>query len=88
MLRDCLPPVPGLFLEIHALRQACWRRRVGGIRKHYSFKQHGGFFEGRLQALHVATRSGFLETKQSLFPPITFLPPAFPYSTYFSGKLS
>lgn len=53
-LRDSLPAVPGLFLEIHGMRQACWRRRVGGVRKHYSFKQHGGFFEGRLQALQVS----------------------------------
>lgn len=67
MLRDSLPAVPGLFLEIHAMRQACWRRRVGGIRKHYSFKQHGGFFEGRLQAIQVAVSQTKTQTKSSIF---------------------
>eukprot|EP01071_Lankesteria_metandrocarpae_P010677 Lankesteria_metandrocarpae@DN5365_c0_g1_i1.p1 len=50
-LRDGLPTVNGLFLEVYGQRQACWRRRVGGIRKHYSFKQHGGYFESRLQSI-------------------------------------
>ncbi|KAL3126812.1 hypothetical protein CHM_7g270 [Cryptosporidium hominis] len=41
----------GLHIELSGKRQGCWRRRKDGKRKHFSFKQHGGFFESRAVAL-------------------------------------
>lgn len=54
------------------MRQACWRRRIGGVRKHYSFKQHGGFFEGRLQALQVSMTMVTAQASQRLM--LTMMP--------------
>lgn len=41
----------GLHIELSGKRQGCWRRRKDGKRRHFSFKQHGGFFESRAIAL-------------------------------------
>ncbi|KAH8585150.1 amine oxidase [Cryptosporidium sp. chipmunk genotype I] len=50
----------GLHIELSGKRQGCWRRRKDGKRKHFSFKQHGGFFESRavaleFKAVHIKT---------------------------------
>ncbi|KAH7648527.1 hypothetical protein FG379_000552 [Cryptosporidium bovis] len=45
----------GLHIELSDKRQGCWRRRKEGKRKHFSFKQHGGFFESRAVALEFSS---------------------------------
>ncbi|KAL7067495.1 amine oxidase, flavin-containing family protein [Cryptosporidium serpentis] len=65
-LRTGLVNGHGLHIELSGRRQGCWRRRKEGIRKHFSFKQYGGFFESRMIALdlgHLQSKAFSLEYK-------------------------
>lgn len=53
-LKTTLPFVVGLSCEISSTRPGCWRKKIGGHRKHFSFRYYGGIFEARIQALRYS----------------------------------